>query len=126
MGVEGILQNIKGGEVEVGWGWCGEGECVEGLRVDRLSITHRAHDGGLPLDDPNTEVLGLHLLALLVGYDEPAEVLLRPVRVPFWPGMVPIVVVAVVVHSWRCRSGRQGFSVVGGPWRLGWGLRRGN
>src|SRR5579863_457273 len=99
---------------------------MEGLRVDWLSIPHRAHDGGLPLDDPNAKVLGLHLLALLVRYDELAEVLLWPVRVPFWPGMVPIVVAAVVVDSWRCRSGEQGFSIVGGPRRLRQGFRRGN
>src|SRR5579863_4343598 len=112
--------------MEVGWGWCGEEECVEGLRVDQLSITHRAHDGGLPLNDPNTKVLGLYLPALLIRYDELAEMLLWPVRVPFWPGMVPIVVAAVIVDSWRRRSGGQGFSVVGGPWRLGWGFRWGN
>src|SRR5579863_8241948 len=112
--------------MEVGRGWCGEGECMEGLRVDRLSVAHRAHDGRLPLNDPNAKVLGLHLPALFVGYDELAEVLLRPVRVPFWPRMVPIVVAAVVVDSWWRRSGGQGFSVVGGPQRLGQGLRRGN
>ena len=117
---------MKGGEMEVGWGWCGKGECMEGLRVDRLSVAHRAHDGGLPLDDPNAKVLGLHLPAFLVRYDELGEVLLRPVRVPFWPRMVPIVVAAVVVDSWRCRSGGQGFSVVGGPWRLRQGFRWGN
>src|SRR5579863_5249185 len=99
---------------------------MEGFRVDWLSVAHHAHDGGLPLNDPNAKVLGLHLPALLVGYDEPAEVLLRPVRVPFWPGMVPIVVAAVVVDSWQCRSGGQGFSVVGGPRRLEQGFRRGN
>src|SRR5579863_4132190 len=99
---------------------------MERLRVDRLSVAHHAHDGELPLNDLNAKVLGLHLPALLVGYDEPAVVLLRPVRVPFWPGMVPIVVAAVVVHPWRRRSGGRGFSVVGGPWRLGWGFRRGN
>src|SRR5579863_4165739 len=126
MGVEGILQKVKGGEVEVGCGRCGKGESVEGLGMDRLSITHRAHDGGLPLDDPNTEVLGLHLPALLVRYDEPAVVLLQPVRVPLWPRVVPIVVAAVVVDSWWRRSGGQGFSVVGGPWRFGRGLRWGD
>src|SRR5579863_7785016 len=99
---------------------------MEGFRVDWLSVAHHAHDGGLPLNDPNAKVLGLHLPALLVGYEEPAEMLLRPVRVPFWPGMVPIVVVAVIVHSWGRRSGRQGFSVMHGPWRLGRGLGRGN
>src|SRR5579863_7501774 len=112
--------------MEVGWGWCGEGECMEGLGVDWLSVAHHAHDGRLPLNDLNAKVLGLHLPALFVGYDEPAEVLLRPVRVPFWPGMVLIVVAAVVVDSWRYRSGGQGFSVVGGPRRLGRGLGRGN
>ena len=108
--------------MEVGWGWCGEGESVEGLRMDRLSITHRAHDGGLPLDDPDAEVLGLHLPALLVGYGEPAEMLVRPIGVPLRPGVVPVMVAAVVVDSWRRRSGRQGFSVMCGPWRLRWGL----
>ena len=110
----------------MGWGRCEKGERMEGLRVDWLSVAHGAHDGGLPLNDPNAEVLGLHLLALLVGYDEPAVVLLRPVRVPLWPRVVPIVVAAVVVDSWWRRSGGQGFSIVGDPWRLGRGLRWGN
>ena len=112
--------------MEVGWGWCGEGESVEGFRMDQLSITHGAHDGGLSLDDPNAEVLGRHLPALLIRYGEPANMLLRPVRVPFRPRMVPIVVAAVVVHSWWRRSGGQGFPVVGGPWRFAWGLGRGD
>src|SRR5579863_3747002 len=99
---------------------------MEGLRVDWLSIAHCAHDGGLSLNDPNAKVLGLHLPALLIGYDEPAVVLLQSVRVPLWPGVVPIVVAAVVVDSWQRRSGGQGFSIVGGPWRLGQGLRWGN
>src|SRR5579863_2806527 len=124
-GVERVLQKVKGREVEVGWGWRGEGESVEGLGMDWLSISHRAHDGGLPLDDPDAEVLGLHLLALLVGYGEPAEVLVRPVRVPLRPGVVSVMVAVVVVNSWRCRSGGQGFPVVGSPQRfgreLGWG-----
>src|SRR5579863_1748881 len=98
---------------------------MEGLRMDWLSVPHRAHDGGLPLDDPNTKVLGLHLPALLIGYDEPADVLLWPVWVPLWPRMVPVVVAAVVIDSWRRRSGRQGFPIVCGSGRLrrglGWG-----
>ena len=112
--------------MEVGWGGCGEGESVERLRMDWLSIPHRAHDGGLPLDDPDAEVLGLHLLALLIGYDKPAKMLLRPVGVPLWAGMVPVVVTAVIVHSWGRRSGGQGFPVVGSPWRFGRGLGWGN
>src|SRR5579863_1735163 len=104
--VKGILQKVKRGEVEVGWGWCGKGECIEGPGVDRLAIAHHAHDGGLPLDDPDTEVLGLHLLALLVGYEELADVLLQLVGVPLRPWVVPIVVAAVVVDSWQCTSGR--------------------
>ena len=111
--------------MEVGWGGCGKGESVEGLRMDWLSIAHRAHDGGLPLDDPDAKVLGLHLLALLVGYGEPAEVLVRPVGVPLRPGVVPVMVAAVVVNSWRRRSGGRGFSVMGSRWRLGRGLRWG-
>src|SRR5579863_8427154 len=94
--------------------------------MDWLSISHRAHDGGLPLDDPDAEVLGLHLPALLVGYGEPAEMLVRPVRVPLRPGVVSIMVTAVVVNSWWCRSGGQGFSVVGTPRRLRRGLGRGS
>ena len=71
--------------MEVGWGQCGKGECVERPGVDRLAIAHRAHDGGLPLDSLDAEVLGLHLLALLIGYDELADVLLQLVRVSLWP-----------------------------------------
>ena len=112
--------------MEVGWGWCGEGECMEGFRVDWLPIPHCAHDGGLPLDDLNAEVLGFHLPALLVGYGEPAEVLVRPVRVPLRSGVVPVMIAAVVVDSWRRRSGGQGFSVMGSPWRLRRGFGRGN
>src|SRR5579863_5613949 len=108
--------------MEVGWSWCGERESMEGLRMDWLSIPHRAHDGGLPLDDPDAEVLGLHLPALLVGYGEPAEMLVRPVGVPLRPGVVPVMIAAVVVDSWRRRSGGQGFLVVGSPWRLRRGL----
>src|SRR5579863_6270598 len=75
-------------------------------------------------DLPDAEILGLHLLALLIGYGEPAEVLVRPVRVPLWPRVVSVMVAAVVVNSWRRRSGGQGFPVVGGSWRLRWGLGR--
>src|SRR5579863_6318475 len=110
--------------MEVGWGWCGKGESMEGLRMDWLSVPHHAHDGGLPLDNSDAEVLGLHLLALLIGYDKPAKMLLWPVGVPLWAGMVPVVVAAVIVHSWGCRSGGQGFPVMGSPWRLRWGLGR--
>src|SRR5579863_341040 len=99
---------------------------MEGPGVDRLSIAHCAYDGGLPLNDPDTEVLGLHLLALLVGYDELAEVLLWPVRVPLWPWVVPIVIAVVIVNSWWRRSGGQGVSIMGGPQGLRWGLRWGN
>src|SRR5579863_8624621 len=102
----------------MGWSWSREGECIEGPGVNRLAVAHRAHDGGLPLDDLDAEILGLHLLALLVGYEEPADVLLWLVWVPLWPWVVPIVVAAVIVDSWQCRSGGQGFSVVGGPLRL--------
>ena len=108
----------------MGWGWCGEGECMEGRGVDRLSISHRAHDGGLPLNDPDAEVLGLHLLALLVGYEEPADMLLRLIWVPLRPWVVPVVMVTVVVNSWQCRSDGQGFLVLGGPRRLGQGNKR--
>src|SRR5579863_5487219 len=106
-GVERILHKANGGVGEVGWGRCGKGESGDGVRMAWLSITLHAHDGGLSLDDPDAEVLGLHLPALLVGYDELADMLLWPVRVPFRPGMVPIVVVAVIVHSWGRRSGGQ-------------------
>src|SRR5579863_9322689 len=92
---------------------------MEGFRVDWLPIPHCAHDGGLPLNDPNTEVLGFHLPALLVGYGELAEMLVRP-------GVVPVMVAAVVVDSWRRRSGGRGFPVMGSPWRFGWGLGWGN
>src|SRR5579863_1295316 len=95
---------------------------MEGFQVDRLPIPHCAHDGRLPLDDPNTEVLGFHLPALLVGYGEPAEMLVRPVRVPLRPGVVPVMVAAVVVDSWWRRSGGRGFSVMGSPRRLRRGL----
>src|SRR5579863_9645631 len=108
----------------MGWGWCREGECIEGPGVDGLAIAHHAHDGGLPLDNLDAEVLGLHLLALLVGYEEPADVLLRLIWVPLRPWVVPVVVAAVVVNSWQCRSGEQGFSVVGGKRRLGQGNKR--
>ena len=85
MWVKGVLQKIKGGEVEMGWGWCGEGECIEGLGVDRLTIAHHTHDCGLPLNDLNAEVLGLHLLALLIRYDKPAKMLFWLVWVSLWP-----------------------------------------
>src|SRR5579863_2914080 len=102
----------------MGWGWCGKRECMEGLGVDWLSVAHCAHDGGLPLNDPDAEVLGLHLLALLVGYEELADVLLWLIWVPLWPWVVPVVVAAVVVDSWQCRSSGQGFSIGRGPLRL--------
>src|SRR5579863_8227773 len=120
-GSKGFCKRLKEGR----WKWAGAGaakESMEGLRMDWLSIPHRAHDGGLPLDDPDTEVLGFHLPALLVGYGEPAEMLVRPVRVPLRPGVVSIMVTAVAVDSWWCRSGGQGFSVVGSPRRLRRGL----
>ena len=95
---------------------------MERLGVDRLTIAHRAHDGGLPLNNLDAEVLGLHLLAFLVRYEKLADVLLQLVGIPLRPWVVPIVMAAVIVDSWQRRSGRQGFLVMGGPQRL----RRGN
>ena len=53
--------------MEVGWGWCRKGECVEGPGVDGLAIAHRAHDSGLPLDSSDAEVLSLHLPAVVTN-----------------------------------------------------------